>query len=235
MKYICTVLLVLILAALYLSRTVENLTLTSVTLITPFKGTLAEEAADFTQEVVRVRASAPLVLEDIFIKEGSILQPGDRIASVYSVALDRELEKADGAAREFLEKIRENGYILTTDAPGEIAEVSVRTDASVNADAILYKYIPEDAVKPEEMLTVYDVIVPLTALTPLADEKFAVYYAVPLTGKGEEGQYQVIRREVKLLAQDDTHAALDTAIWDGSLVIAAADKPVAHMQKVKSQ
>ena len=234
-KYICIVLLALILAAVYLSRTVENLTLTSVTLVTPCKGAIAAADADFVQEIVRVRTQAALVLEDIYIKEGNVLEPGDRNASVYPAAVERALADTDGAERAFLEQLRGNGYLLTAEAAGEVTEVPVKTDASVKADAILYKYLPEDSARPEDSLTVYNVIVPLSALTPLADEMYAVYYAVPLTGRGEEGQYQVIRREVKLLARDETHAALDTAIWDGSLVIAASERPVAHMQKVKAR
>lgn len=39
---------------------------------------------------------------------------------------------------------------------------------------------------------------------------------------------------VTLLERDNTHAVLDTAIWDGSLVIAALVKPAASMQRVKA-
>lgn len=234
-KYICITLLVLVLAAVYLSRTVENLTLTSVTMMTPFKGTIVTEDSDFIQETVRVRAMTELVIEDVYIEVGDTLETGDPVASVYPAAAERALAKADGEALSFLTKLRDDDYLLTADAPGDVTEVPVKNDTTVKAEEIVYKYIPEDAPRAEDTTTVYDVIVPLSVLTPLADEKYAIYYAVPLTGKGEEGQYQVIRHEVKLLASDDKYAALDTAIWDDRLVIVSADKPIAHMQKVKAE
>lgn len=234
-KYICITLLILILASVYLSRTVENLTLTSVTLMTPFKGTIVTEDHDFIQEIVRVRAPAELVIEDVYIEVGDTLEAGDPVASVYPAAADRLLAEADGKVLSFLTKLRDNNYVLNADDPGEIIEIPVKNDTTVKAEGIVYKYIPEDAPRAEDTERVYDVIVPLSALTPLEDEKFALYYAVPLTGKGEEGQYQVIRHEVKLLVSDDKYAALDTVIWDDRLVITSADKPIVHMQKVKAE
>jgi len=236
-KWICVTLLAGILAAVYLSRTIENLTLTAVSMMTPFKGTMEQTDEDYRRDTVRVRAAVDLILEDVYIQPGDTLKAGDPVASVYPAAMDRLIDKQpEGKMREFLQKLRDDGYVLHAPEAGRVTEVPAKTDGCVNAEDILYKYIPEAVLEQCEEQKLYSVIVPKSALVPTSDaELFAVFYAVPLTGKGEEGQYQVIRREVRILDADENYAALDTAIWDGSQVITASDKPLAHMQKVKAK
>ena len=66
-KWICVTLLAGILAAVYLSRTIENLTLTAVSMMTPFKGTMEQTDEDYRRDTVRVRAAVDLILEDVYI------------------------------------------------------------------------------------------------------------------------------------------------------------------------
>ena len=61
-KWICVTLLAGILAAVYLSRTIENLTLTAVSMMTPFKGTMEQTDEDYRRDTVRVRAVVDLIL-----------------------------------------------------------------------------------------------------------------------------------------------------------------------------
>lgn len=99
-------------------------------------------------------------------------------------------------------------------------------------DDILYKYIPYEAKTVSE---VYETIVPLSALTPSgSDGTYVVYLALPLTGRGEAGQYIVSRAKVRLLADDGKSAAIDMVIRDGRQIIISGDEPVKHGEKVRA-
>ena len=239
-KYICLTLLALILLAAYSSRSIENMTLTKVVLAKPFKGTITTPVEGFRPEIIRVRTQANLMLEDIFIDSGDEIKFGDPIASVYSVDVDRQIadiETANGTTGSmeyaFLTMLRENGYVIHAEAAGKILSVPVKQDTLVTKESILYKYIPEGSALEANIVTSHDVIVPLSALIKLSGDNYLVYFAVPLTGKGEAGQYRVVSTEVKLLASDDSFAAIDAIIRDNRQIIVSYEKPISHMQKVR--
>ena len=99
-KIVCLVLVVLIAAAAYFSRTLENLTLTEVELISHHTGTLTFKDESYIPEIVRVRCVGDIVLEDIYVGNGENIKAGDPIASVYPAALDRALESDALSAEE---------------------------------------------------------------------------------------------------------------------------------------
>lgn len=229
-KYICLAVAVIVLSLAYMSRTLENLTLKKVTLTAPVKGVLDSEL-DAVGDVIRVRTPAALVIEDVFVKPGDTVREGDKLMSLYKKAVDRELAVADGEALGFLTEIKENDYILTAKESGKIRDVRVSTDGSAAPDDILYKYIQYEAKTVSE---VYETIVPLSALTPSGrDGTYVVYLALPLTGRGESGQYIVSRAEVKMLADDGKSAAIDMVIRDGRQIIISSDESVKHGEKVR--
>ena len=230
-KYICLAVAVIVLSLAYMSRTIENLALKRVTLTAPVKGVLDTEP-DAVGDVVRVRTPAALVIEDVFVKPGDTVREGDKIMSLYKKAVDRELAVVDGEELEFLTEIKYNDYILTAKESGRIRDVKAETDGSAAPDEILYKYIPYEAKTVSE---VYETIVPLSALTPSGrDGTYVVYLALPLTGRGEAGQYIVSRAEVKKLADDGKSAAIDMVIRDGRQIIISGDEPVRHGEKVRA-
>ncbi|MBR2880193.1 MAG: hypothetical protein IKC02_05930, partial [Oscillospiraceae bacterium] len=99
---------------------------------------------DYRRDTVRVRAVVDLILEDVYIQPGDTLKAGDPIASVYPAAADRLYDKQpEGEIREFLQKLRDDGYVLHAPEAGRVTEVPAKTDGCVNAEDILYKYIPE--------------------------------------------------------------------------------------------
>lgn len=230
-KYICLAVAVIVLSLAYMSRTLENLTLKRVALTAPVKGVLDTEP-DAVGDAIRVRTPAALVIEDVFVKPGDTVREGDKIMSLYKKAVDRELSAADGEPLEFLTEIKDNDYILTAIESGRIRDVKAETDGSAAPDDILYKYIPYEAKTVSE---VYETIVPLSALTPSGrDGTYVVYLALPLTGRGEAGQYIVSRAEVKKLADDGKSAAIDMVIRDGRQIIISSDEPVRHGEKVRA-
>ena len=230
-KYICLAVAVIVLSLAYMSRTLENLTLKRVALTAPVKGVLDTEP-EAVGDVVRVRTPAALVIEDVFVKPGDTVREGDKIMSLYKKAVDRELAVADGEPLEFLTEIKNNDYILTAKEGGKLRDVRVSTDGSAAPDDILYKYIPYEAKTVSE---VYETIVPLSALTPSGrDGTYVVYLALPLTGRGEAGQYIVSRAEVKILADDGKSAAIDMVIRDGRQIIISSDESVKHGEKVRA-
>ena len=243
-KYICITLLALILLAAYSSRSIENMTLTKVVLAKPFKGTITTPVEDFRPEMIRVRTEANLILEDVYIDIGDEIKIGDPIASVYSVDVDRQLaalENAENAEEAmsspeyaYLKWVKENGYIISAEAEGEVITLPIKPDAKIESETILYMYIPEGSATEENITESYDVIVQMSALIKLTGDKYLVYFAVPLTGKGEAGQYRVVSTEVKLLASDGAYAAIDAVIRDGRQVIVSYEKPISHMQKVRA-
>lgn len=230
-KYICITAAVIVLALTYMSRTIENLTLKKVTLSAPVKGVLETES-DETGNVIRVRTPVKLVIEDVFIKPGDVMREGSNLMSFYPAAVDREFKAAeDEATLEFLTEIKNNEYILTAKVNCRIYDVRVSTDGSAAPDDILYKYIQYEAKTVSET---YETIVPISALTPNGkDGAYIVYFAVPLTGRGESGQYVVSRAEVKVLADDGINAAIDMVIRDERQVIISSDEPVKHGEKVR--
>ncbi len=240
-KIICVTLLALILLAAYSSRSIENMTLTKVVLAKPFKGTITTPVEGFIPKMIRVRTQANLVLEDVYISIGDKIAPGDPIVSVYSVDIDRKLavlERANAgeasAEYAYLKWIQENDYMIYADAEGEIIALPIKPDIEVDVESILYKYIPADAKREENIVEAYDVIVPLSALSPLSGDKYLIYYAIPMTGKGEAGQYRVVSAEVTVLAKDASFAAIDAVISDDRQVIVSSEKPISHMQKVRA-
>ena len=237
-KIVCLVLVLLIVAAAYFSRTLENMTLTEVELISHHTGTLTFKDESYIPEIVRVRCVGDIVLEDIYIASGENVVVGDPIASVYPVALDRALESDDLTAdeRSWYTEIRENGYKIPADADGFVVHVPPSPDDSLTAEAVLYKYIPAGVPLEMTYSETYDVIVPMRVLTPTAEDgKYLIYYAEPLTGRGEAGQYTVLMEEVRVLASDGEYAALDTVVWGGRKIIANADIGLVQKQKVKSR
>lgn len=230
-KYICLTVAVIVFSLAYMSRTLENLALKKVTLTAPVKGVL-DTGPEAVGDVIRVRTPAALVIEDVFVKPGDTVREGDKIMSLYKRAVDRELSAADGEALEFLTEIKDNDYILTAKGNGKIRDVKIDTDGSAAPDNILYKYIPYEAKTVSE---VYETIVPLSALTPSgSDGTYVVYLALPLTGRGEAGQYIVSRAKVRLLADDGKSAAIDMVIRDGRQIIISGDEPVKHGEKVRA-
>ena len=237
-KIVCLVLVVLIIAAAYFSRTLENLTLTEVELISHHTGTLTFKDESYIPEIVRVRCVGDIVLEDIYVGNGENIKAGDPIASVYPAALDRALESDALSAEErsWYTAIRENGYRIIAAADGFVVHVPPSPDDSLTAEAILYKYIPADVPLEMTYSEAYDVIVPMRALSPTEEDgKYLIYYANPLTGRGEAGQYTVLMQEVRVLASDGEYAALDTVVWGGRKIIVPAGEMLYHQQKVKSK
>ncbi len=234
-KYICLTLAAVVIAAAYSSRTGENLTLTKVSLAAPFKGTLSSEPNAGESSTVRVRTPTELVIEDVYISSGERVASGDKIMSLYPAAVDRALNEADNAdIRDFLSGIRKNGYVFTAPESGRISEVNLRTDGRASPDDILYKYIPTDA-GADPISEAYETIVPLSALTPTGrEDTYTILFAIPLTGRGESGQYTAIRSKVRLLASDGVYAAVDMTVRDDRQVIIGSEKPVGHGEKVRA-
>lgn len=237
-KIVCLVLVVLIVAAAYFSRTLENLTLTEVELVSHHTGTLTFKDESYIPEIVRVRCVGDIVLEDIYIASGENVVVGDPIASVYPAALDRALESDALSAEErsWYTAIRENGYKITADADGLVIHIPPSPDDTLTAEAVLYKYIPAGIPLEMTYSEAYDVIVPMRVLTPTAEEgTYLIYYAEPLTGRGEAGQYTVLMQEVRVIASDGAYAALDTVVWGGRKIIVPAEKMLYHQQKVRGK
>ena len=237
-KIVCLVLGVLIVAAAYFSRTLENLTLTEVELISHHTGTLTFKDESYIPEIVRVRCVGDIVLEDIYIASGENVVVGDPIASVYPAALDRALQSDNLTVdeRSWYTEIRENGYKIIADADGLVIHIPPSPDDALTAEAVLYKYIP--AGVPLEMTynEAYDVIVPMRALSPTEEDgKYLIYYANPLTGRGDAGQYTVLVQEVRVIASDGEYAALDTVVWGGRKIIVPSEEMLYHQQKVRSK
>lgn len=238
LKLSCLVVLVLIVTAAYFSRTLENLTLTEVELVSHHTGTLTVKDESYVPEIVRVRCVGDIVLEDIYIENGEKIKIGDPIASVYPAALDRALQSDDLTAdkRSWYTEIRENRYRIISTADGLVIHVPPNPDDSLTAESVLYKYIPADVPLEHTYSEAYDVIVPMRALIPTGeDRKYLIYYANPLTGRGEAGQYTVLIEEVRVLATDGEYAALDTVVWDGRKIIISAEEALANQQKVRSK
>jgi len=237
-KIVCLVLLVLIVTAAYFSRTLENLTLTEVELISHHTGTLTFKDESYIPEIVRVRCVGDIVLEDIYVASGENVVVGDPIASVYPAALDRALLSDDLTAdeRSWYTAIRENGYKITADADGLVIHIPPNPDDALTAEAVLYKYIPAGVPLEMTYSEAYDVIVPMRVLSPTEEDgKYLIYYANPLTGRGEAGQYTVLMQEVRVIASDGEYAALDTVVWDGRKIIVPMAEMLYHQQKVKSK
>lgn len=235
-KISCLAALILIVAAAYFSRTLENLGLTEVELVSHHTGTLTFKDESYIPEIVRVRCVGDIVLEDIYIGNGENIKAGDPIASVYPAALDRALQ-SDALSedeRSWYTAIRENGYKITAAADGLVIHIPPSPDDALTAEAVLYKYIPAGVPLEMTYSETYDVIVPMRVLTPTEDDgKYLIYYAEPVTGRGEAGQYTVLMQEVRVLASDGEYAALDTVVWGGRKIIADADVVLVPMQKVK--
>ena len=237
-KIVCLVLLVLIAAAAYFSRTLENLGLTEVELVSHHTGTLTFKDESYIPEIVRVRCVGDIVLEDIYVASGENVVVGDPIASVYPAALDRALESDALSAEErsWYTAIRENGYKIIADAEGWVIYIPPSPDDALTAEAVLYKYIPAGVPLEMTYSETYDVIVPMRVLTPTAEDgKYLIYYAEPLTGRGEAGQYTILMQEVRVIASDGEYAALDTVVWDGRKIIVPAEEILYHQQKVRSK
>ncbi|MBQ7301715.1 MAG: hypothetical protein IJW77_17955 [Clostridia bacterium] len=235
-KIVCLVLVVLIVAAAYFSRTLENLTLTEVELVSHHTGTLTFKDESYIPEIVRVRCVGDIVLEDIYVGNGENVVVGDPIASVYPAALDRALLSDDLTTdeRSWYTAIRENGYRITAAADGFVVHVPPSPDDSLTAEAVLYKYIPAGIPLEMTYSEAYDVIVPMRALKPTEEDgKYLIYYADPLTGRGEAGQYTVLVQEVRVIASDGEYAALDTVVWDGRKIIVPTGEMLYHQQIVK--
>lgn len=81
----------------------------------------------------------------------------------------------------------------------------------------------------------YDVIVPLSALTPIENKKgwFSVMFAVPLEEKNNSGRYTAVKAEVKLLRQTDTMAGIQYVCGDNWCVITESKKTVRHLDTVR--
>lgn len=237
-KIVCLVLVLLIVAAAYFSRTLENLTLTEVELISHHTGTLTFKDESYIPEIVRVRCIGDIVLEDIYIASGENVVVGDPIASVYPAALDRALQSDNLTVdeRSWYTEIRENGYKITADADGLVIHIPPNPDDALTAEAVLYKYIPTGVPLEVTYSEAYDIIVPMRALSPTAEDgKYLIYYANPLTGRGEAGQYTVLMQEVRVIASDGEYAALDTVVWDGRKIIVPAEEILYHQQKVRGK
>jgi len=192
----------------------------------------------YVPEIVRVRCVGDIVLEDIYVASGENVVVGDPIASVYPAALDRALLSDDLTAdeRSWYTAIRENGYKITADADGLVIHIPPNPDDALTAEAVLYKYIPAGVPLEMTYSETYDVIVPMRVLSPTEEDgKYLIYYANPLTGRGEAGQYTVLMQEVRVIASDGEYAALDTVVWDGRKVIVPMAEMLYHQQKVKSK
>ena len=237
-KIVCLVMVLLIAAAAYFSRTLENMTLTEVELVSHHTGTLTFKDESYIPEIVRVRCVGDIVLEDIYVGNGENIKAGDPIASVYPAALDRALQ-SDALSedeRSWYTEIRENGYKIIADADGLVIHIPPSPDDALTAEAVLYKYIPADVPLEMTYSETYDVIVPMRALSPTAEDgKYLIYYAEPLTGRGEAGQYTVLMQEVRVIASDGEYAALDTVVWDGRKIIVPSEEMLYHQQKVRSR
>ena len=178
------------------------------------------------------------MLEDIYIGNGENVVVGDPIASVYPAALDRDLLSDDLTTdeRSWYTAIRENGYKIIADAEGLVIHIPPSPDDALTAEAVLYKYIPAGVPLEMTYSETYDVIVPVRVLTPTAEDgKYLIYYAEPLTGRGEAGQYTVLMQEVRVIASDGEYAALDTVVWDGRKIIVPGEEILYHQQKVRSK
>ncbi len=237
-KIVCLVMVVLIAAAAYFSRTLENMTLTEVELVSHHTGTLTFKDESYIPEIVRIRCVGDIVLEDIYVASGENVVVGDPIASVYPAALDRALESDDLTAdeRSWYTEIRENGYKITADADGLVIHIPPNPDDALTAEAVLYKYIPAGVPLEMTCSEAYDVIVPMRVLLPTEEDgKYLIYYANPLTGRGEAGQYTVLMQEVRVIASDGEYAALDTVVWDGRKIIVPSEEMLYHQQKVRGK
>ena len=163
---------------------------------------------------------------------------GDPIASVYPAALDRALQSDNLTVdeRSWYTEIRENGYKIIADADGLVIHIPPSPDDALTAEAVLYKYIPAGVPLEMTYSETYDVIVPMRALKPTEEDgKYLIYYAEPLTGRGEAGQYTVLVQEVRVIASDGAYAALDTVVWDGRKIIVPGEEILYHQQKVRSK
>lgn len=236
LKYGYLFLIVVLLFLAFFSRSFENMRLTSVTLATPYKGTIATPIA-FVPKIIRVRSQGFIMLEDVVITADKKINEGDPIATVYPKSVDEQLKKENltEAERSFLSEIKKNNYQILAPEAGTVISVSAVSDAKLATDDIIYKYMPRGEPWEKEILTSYDVIIPVSALKPSTGDNYLVYYAVPLTGRGEAGQYIVGSTQVKVLAQEGEFVAVDMPVHDGRQVIVASEKPISPSQKVKVQ
>lgn len=241
LRVITALLLFLLVGCALLSRPIENASLIRVKLALPFKGSITTKSNDHIPTVLRVRAPATLVIEDILVSAGTTLKAGDAIASVYPKALDDAIVALTNkgapasAPLHALTVIRENGYRITAEADGTLLTLGIETDGTAEAEQILYKYLPKGESFTKEVTQFYDTIVPMAALTPLTDGEYLIYFAIPNTGKGEAGRYTVAAKQVKVLATDGTYAALAIGIYDERRVIVSATGPLAHRQIVLAE
>lgn len=235
-KYGCLFLVVVLLFFAFFSRSIENMRLTSVTLATPYKGTIATPVA-FVPKILRVRSQSLIVLEDVIITANKKINEGDPIATVYPKSVDEQLKKEDitEAERSYLSEIKKNDYQILAPEAGTVISVAAASDTKLATDDIIYKYMPRGEAWEKEILTSYDVIIPISALIPSTGDNYLVYYAVPLTGRGEAGQFIVGSAQVKILAQEGDYVAVDMAVHDGRQVIVSSEKPISPSQKVKVQ
>lgn len=234
LKYGCLFLLAVLLFLAFFSRSIENMRLTSVTLATPYKGTIATPVA-FVPKIIRVRSQGFIVLEDVVITADKKINKGDPIATVYPKSVDEQLKREDitETERSYLSEIKKNDYKILAPEAGTVLSVTAVSDTKLSTDDIIYKYMPRGEAWEKEILTSYDVIIPFSALRPSTGDNYLVYYAVPLTGRGEAGQFIVGSTQVKILAQEGDFVAVDMAVHDGRQVIVSSDKPLSPSQKVK--
>ena len=229
-RYICITIAVIVISLAYSSKTIENLTLTTVSLTAPYSGIIESQAA-ITEAAVRIRTPVKMIIEDVYIKSGDTVKSGDKVVSLYPAEIDRQLEAAeDEIVKNYLKNIIDADYILTAAETGQVTEVKANTDGTVMPDDIIYKYIPYDS---KTISQTYDTIVPLSAITMTGNDTGIIYFAIPLTGRGEAGQYIVSTAEVKLLAADGRNAAIDMVLRDDRQVIISSDKPITQGEKVK--
>lgn len=232
---VCLIALLTIILAASFSRTVENSRLTKVTLSAPFQGTIQVEDETYHPQIIRVRTAVDLMLEDVYIKVGDEIGEGEAVASVYAAKLERDLAALtiDSEEYQVLLSIKENGYKILAQRDGTVTSVPICADLRIDAETVLFRYLPKGEKLQKFIITAYPSMVPLAALTKLGDEKYQIFFAIPLSGRGESGQYVVTERTVKVLASDGKFAAIDLFTDDGRKVIVASEKPLRNGEKVR--
>jgi len=128
------------------SNTIENNNMTSVTFVDVTQRhihyTAAVEAKLESSHEIRVRTPSSLILEDVFVHEGDLVEAGTPIASVYDKALIEEISLTnDPDTLEFLMSIQKNSYFITAEEDGYITELLISEDSKIMADYIVYKYV----------------------------------------------------------------------------------------------
>ena len=233
--FVCLIALLAIILAASFSRTVENSRLTKVMLSTPFQGTVQTEDETYRPKIIRVRTAVDLMLEDVYIKVGDEIKEGEAVASVYIAKLERDLAALASDSEEYraLLSIKENGYKILAQENGTVTSVPICADLRIDAEAVLFHYLPKGEKLQKFLITAYPSMVPLSALTKSEDETYQIFFAIPLSGRGESGQYIVTERRVKILASDGKFAAIDLFTDDGRKVIVASEKPLRNGEKVR--